>query len=107
MLRPLNKVQLAYFVQLLEHPEVLAGRYYEMNTYKQSVGVLWEMLMNSLVTDVNNRQLREMIVFAYIRWKREKNREDNDVDLLPLFIKVLRQDIVKRGQLEMSLREEV
>jgi len=46
-------------------------------------------------------------VFAYIRWKREKNREDNDVDLLPLFIKVLRQDIVKRGQLEMSLREEV
>jgi len=59
------------------------------------------------VTDVNNHQLREMIVFAYIRWKREKNREDNDVDLLPLFIKVLRQDIVKRGQLEMSLREEV
>lgn len=107
MLRPLNKVQLAYFVQLLEHPEVLAGRYYEMTTYKQSVGVLWEMLMNSLVTDVNNHQLREMIVFAYIRWKRENNREDNDVDLLPLFIKVLRQDIVKRGQLEMSLREEV
>ena len=103
----MNKVQLAYFVQLLEHPEVLAGRYYEMTTYKQSVGIIWEMLMNSLVTDVNNRQLREMIVFAYIRWKRENNREDNDVDLLPLFIKVLRQDIVKRGQLEMSLREEV
>jgi hypothetical protein len=107
MLRPLNKVQLAYFVQLLEHPEVLAGRYYEMTTYKQSVGIIWEMLMNALVADFNNSQFREMLVFAYIRWKRENNREESDIDLLPYFIKVLRQDIVKRGQLEMSLREEV
>jgi hypothetical protein len=105
MLKPLSKVQLAWYVSILERPEALASRYYEITTYKQGLGQIYEFLMNSFVSEVNNTSLKEIIAFTYDRWKRENLRSESDIELLPIFIKVLRSDFGKRCQLEAAIRE--
>lgn len=104
MLKPISKIWLAYYVQLLEHPEVLASRHYEIQSYKLGLGVIYTMLMNSFVSDLNMAMFREVVCFTYYHWKRENNREENDVELLPNFIKQLRYDIGIRCKLESDLR---
>lgn len=106
MLKPLGKVQLAIYIQLLERPEILASRYYEINTYKQGLALLYEMLMNSFVGEVNNAKLRDLIAYTYFKWKRENLRDESDVELLPLFVKILRKDFGQRCQLEAAVRGE-
>lgn len=106
MLKPLSKVQLAIYIQLLERPEILASRYYEVGSYKQGVGLIYEMLMNAFVGEVNNAKLRDLIAFTYFKWKRENVRQENDVELLPLFVKILRKDFGQRCQLEAAIRGE-
>ena len=107
MLKPLGKVQLAIYVQILERPEILASRYYEINSYKQGLGLIYETLMNSFVGEVNNAKLRDIIAFTYYKWKRETAKEENDVELLPLFVKILRNDFATRCQLEAAVRGEL
>lgn len=68
--------------------------------------MLYEMLMNSFIGEVNNVKLRELVAFVYYHWKKENLRTENDIDLLPIFIKVLRHDFSKRCQLEDTLRGE-
>ena len=106
MLKPLSKVQLAWYVSILERPAILAGRYFEIQSYKQGLGYLYELLMNSFVSEVNNTQLKEAVAFIYYRWKQENQREESDIELLPIFIKVLRSDFGKRCQLEAAVRGE-
>lgn len=94
------------YVQLLERPEILASRYYEIGSYKQGLGVLYDFMMNSFIAEVNNVKLREMVAFIYYRWKKENLRQESDVELLPLFIKILRKDFGQRCQLEAAVRGE-
>lgn len=93
-------------VQLLERPEILAGRYYEIASYKQGLGVIYDMLMNAFVGELDNRKFREILAFTYVYWKRENARSESDVQLLPLFVKVLRKDFGSRCKLEADLRGE-
>lgn len=106
MLKPLSKVQLAWYVSILERPEILAGRYYEITSYKVGLGILYEMLMNSFVSEIKDRELKETIAFMYVRWKRENLRQESDVELLPLFMKILRKDFGQRCKLEAAVRGE-
>lgn len=106
MLKPLGKVQLAFYISLLERPELLAQRYYEINTYKQGLGYLYDYLMNTFVNEVNDRKLKEVVAFIYLKWKRENQRPENDVELLPAFVKILRKDFGQRCKLEAMLRGE-
>lgn len=106
MLRPLAKVQLAYYVSILERPEVLASRYYEIRSYKQGLGWMYEYLMNAFVSEVNDRTIKEVVAYMYLTWKRENLRTENDVELLPAFIKILRKDFGQRCKLEAALRGE-
>lgn len=106
MLKPLAKIQLAIYVQLLERPEVLASRYYDIQSYKQGLGAIYEMLMNSFVGEINNTKLHDLIAYTYFKWKRENCRQESDVELLPLFVKILRKDFGQRCQLEAAVRGE-
>lgn len=68
--------------------------------------MIYEELMNSFVVDINNVQLREKIAFTYYHWKKENLRQESDVELLPLFVKILRKDFGQRCQLEAAVRGE-
>ena len=105
MLNTLSETYLAIYVQLLERPEVLKSHIYDVNSYKQGLARIYEILFNSFVKDVDNVKYRELITLTYWYWKRENGRRESDLELLPIFIKCLRADMTKRVQLEASLRD--
>ena len=105
MLNTLSENFLGIYVQLLERPEILKSHLYDIGSYKQGLGRIYEILFNSFVKDVDNVRYRELIALTYYYWKIENLRRESDLELLPIFIKCLRADMTKRVQLEASLRD--
>ena len=51
---------LSIYVQLLERPEILKSHLYDIGSYKQGLGRIYEILFNSFVKDIDNYKYREL-----------------------------------------------
>lgn len=104
MLKALREVRLAYYIQHLENPKVMRSHLPEIKTYKLGLAAIYETLFNSFVEEVNNPRYTELIALTYYWWKRENDRSECDLDLLPAFINILRKDMTERVKLESMTR---
>lgn len=105
-LRNLTTNTEGYLVSLVERPEVLAGKFYGIKTYKQALRELAIYLLNSIVIFIDFEYEYRLIAYAWYLWTKENDDLPESEKTASAFIKRLRVDLAFRINYEMEDRED-
>ena len=93
-----------YYTSMLSHPEILAGKHWDIPTYKASLKVISDHLMNSFVTFQDQERLFSYVGYSYVLWKKENPNMPEETAAFKNFINIFRKDLADRITYEISMR---